>query len=1446
MRSFNDNDKYNRTKSFQTENFPNIKSIYNNHNFQSSENDKKLEKSNLSIQQNYPKIESSEELVLLSNAKLNIINILNTCVSEGLYNKSSIINNHNHNCNNNSKSNKRKESKDMNKNKLFKNNNQIKSEKAKDFELHKKRMSNYIRINSNKNLLGLDPSNKKLKRLSSNISEISFNLRRKSNNNFKNKYSESELFSNGSKNLSLNKFSKYYSNLGIDNLCLKSYKNRSHIRPLQRSFSNNKLKTFKLDQSVASIHSKIKVMNSKKKDKNLNIFEALSDKEVFKLNQNINNEINSIQLKKKISHLKRKIKQKYSNKNNIKYKSDGEGSPILSLRERKSNHIIDNLLNNTKNLNLNNSYKSNQIKKISIKTNINSDIKLVKTKEENKNRYIIRKNCLYDSFDDEEYQEEFIGYYISPNSKCIKIFDILIFISSTFYFIFIPYFLSKNYFLTIKINSYKAILMIIDVIYIVDVILNFFRAYHNFEDHLVRKKRKIIIHYFKTWFLLDLVQAFPYFSFLQLLEKKQLNKYAQINPLLYILLLLKVIKFYKMFNNNTTISNISQILSKNETIDNHGNVIFMVFIFLCFLNMNACVFIFLGLNSYPNWIIKLNMGDVSYLNVYLTSAYFIIVTITTVGYGDITGDSIPEISFQIFLLILGTIAYSFIISFFSNYIIKSNQKSMIFEKKVDILNEIKLNHPNMKDSIYYEVLRTLKNEQLYERKDKHILFDCLPYSLKNEMIMEMYKQIIKNFIFFKEIDNSDFITKVSTSLKPLIAFKGDILIQEGDFVKEIFFVKFGVVGLNICIDLEHIDNSIKKFFGKNEIGKLDVNYLKSEFLKNRNNSKTSTKNLDTFLINKTEALNSDSESENNCENIEDIKIIEIRKNEHFGDALMFLNERSPLIAKVRTKNAELLMLRKMEAIEIYSVYPNIWKRINKKSLYNMEQIYLKIKKLIIEVSKRYNIKIVKSCIYQDSDKKFLKSLKIKKKIKSLSEVKTDTKMNEEMKKKKVDSRQDISEKDENEINLKLNSKRNIIQNKENWQKPAICQVITFNQDIQDNIKNGKDSNEEEEAILNNESSKPNIKLIQTENDDKENKKLLISKTVEQRNIKFTNSIVHNESFRIICEKESFQDKEKNNTNNNNNSIDKLNMTIQRQSFLIQSRALTIGKDSCGSLKVNKSFKESDSDNSEYINVNEDSSNSINVKNKKPLNSSFSKKEKVLYSFFINLSSTKENSLLFSSSYENINKISNNMYINNFNLQKKIKSIITFELNNKESDKSITKQSSQYLHLATSIPNIHINSNKDNINPEFIGSLVEKPKLKHSNSTKKFSLHSKTIKNEFINLKSDKSISGVKNENRSSVFALRNNSKFKVGIDSPNKAKRKISKSKLVKVKKKLSVITRNIQNTNNIINNPNEFYMNFFNDIIKNKSFAIKKDDDKEKNKEQNLSNNSNSLSSQK
>ena len=76
------------------------------------------------------------------------------------------------------------------------------------------------------------------------------------------------------------------------------------------------------------------------------------------------------------------------------------------------------------------------------------------------------------------------------------------------------------------------------------------------------------------------------------------------------------------------------------------------------------------------------------------------MALTTVGYGDITCCSFRERIFQVFLLIIGIIAYSWLISSLSNYVKENNQQNEIFNQKLSILNEIKLEHPIMTKDLY--------------------------------------------------------------------------------------------------------------------------------------------------------------------------------------------------------------------------------------------------------------------------------------------------------------------------------------------------------------------------------------------------------------------------------------------------------------------------------------------------------------------------------------------------------------------------------------------------------------------------------------------------------------------------------------------------------------------------------------------------------------------------
>ena len=103
-----------------------------------------------------------------------------------------------------------------------------------------------------------------------------------------------------------------------------------------------------------------------------------------------------------------------------------------------------------------------------------------------------------------------------------------------------------------------------------------------------------------------------------------------------------------------------------------------------------------------------------------------------------------------------------------------------------------------------------------------------------------------------------------------------------------------------------------------------------------------------------------------------IRIINLRKNEHFGDALMILNEKSPVSIKVRSKKAELLFLQKTDATEISNLYPNIWKKIVNKSLHNMSQIQNIIKRKLLFYCELNDIKLNTEINKKNSNKKVVR------------------------------------------------------------------------------------------------------------------------------------------------------------------------------------------------------------------------------------------------------------------------------------------------------------------------------------------------------------------------------------------------------------------------------------------------------------------------------------------
>lgn len=345
-------------------------------------------------------------------------------------------------------------------------------------------------------------------------------------------------------------------------------------------------------------------------------------------------------------------------------------------------------------------------------------------------------------------------------------------------------------------------------------------------------------------------------------------------------------------------------------------------------------------------------------------------------------------------------------------------------------------------------------------------------------------------------------------------------------------------------------------------------------------------------------------------NVHEIKILEIRKNEHFGDALMFLNERCPLILKVRTKIAELLVLRKMEAIEIYSVYPNIWKRINKKSLFNMEQIKLKIKKELFFASRKYG---------STKERKILKNSKSLRKYLNINLKPKKNKKNKSAKskqKEKNEEKNKISNNENNKNNNSNNDTKEDESHKNNSRK----------EDIQNN---GAINGNDEEAS---QKSSQNNRIIRIKDN---------SNNSNQENKNSENIIVDKvNSNKIENEKDDKNEEDdKKMSKNNNENIDSNALISNNSQKNNNNKVENKGKVVKDRFKNRLSLINFHAEKKSINNSNLSNNPSINTTNTKKFRiSCINEEEKILFNSFTNLTTTNEKSFQLNSSYENLNEI----------------------------------------------------------------------------------------------------------------------------------------------------------------------------------------------------------------
>jgi hypothetical protein len=435
------------------------------------------------------------------------------------------------------------------------------------------------------------------------------------------------------------------------------------------------------------------------------------------------------------------------------------------------------------------------------------------------------------------------------------------------------------------LSTFLIISLAIEYCFIIDFVMNFFIAYYDFNEDLITNRRMIIIHYLVTGFIVDFLSAIPFSTIFLLIDYKE-NPYLQYNLIRIVKITklsklshaLKFTKLLKIFKSDNRSFRLKFLDDLNISSNVKRFCKFFAY-FLMFNHISACLWVFIASMDYPNWIVAAGLLDADNITLYINGLYFNLTTVFTIGYGDIHSVNLYERLFNIVVMLVGVLFYSFAITSLSNIVVKIDKKEKIYNKHRELVEEVRGKY-KLDDNLYKLLTKYLTYDLQINRTDKKFLLNELPQQLRYKLINHIYQHPIKNLNFFKNTPK-DFIYKAVTGLRQIKLSKNEYIIKVGHYLEEIYFVKKG---------------------------KLIV----------------------IFPINKQKR----------------VTIMNLYKNEHFGDIYMCKKMRSPIELKVISLQCELYCLSKTIFIELNEEFPRVIQLQIRKSLINTTKMELIAKKLL--------------------------------------------------------------------------------------------------------------------------------------------------------------------------------------------------------------------------------------------------------------------------------------------------------------------------------------------------------------------------------------------------------------------------------------------------------------------------------------------------------------------
>ncbi|XP_041939568.1 potassium voltage-gated channel subfamily H member 4 isoform X1 [Alosa sapidissima] len=330
----------------------------------------------------------------------------------------------------------------------------------------------------------------------------------------------------------------------------------------------------------------------------------------------------------------------------------------------------------------------------------------------------------------------------------------------------------------------------VEMLFILDIILNFRTTYVSQSGQVVYDSRSICIHYAATWFFVDLVAALPF----DLLYAFNITVTSLVH-------LLKTVRLLRLLRLLQKLDRYSQYSAMVLTL--------LMSMFALLAHWMACIWYVIGRKEMEShnpevwdigWLHELGkrletpyinstVGGPSVRSAYIASLYFTLSSLTSVGFGNVCANTDAEKIFSICTMLIGALMHAVVFGNVTAIIQRMySRRSQYHTRMKDLKDFIRVHGlpQNLKQRMleYFQTTWSVNNGI-----DANELLHDFPDELRADIAMHLNKDILQLPVF--EGASRGCLRSLSLHIKTTFCAPGEYLIRQGDALHADYFVCSG-------------------------------------------------------------------------------------------------------------------------------------------------------------------------------------------------------------------------------------------------------------------------------------------------------------------------------------------------------------------------------------------------------------------------------------------------------------------------------------------------------------------------------------------------------------------------------------------------------------------------------------------------------------------------------